>query len=117
MEDLKTLSRRELYLMEQEVARLRKQVAIYENSQVTEKLTVVDKCLIVDKLAPQYGIHALCKTFGLLRSTYYHHLRAPKETQLEKKNAELRPLIKETNFSNLHGRMSFQPENGYVCSV
>ena len=95
IETLKSISIRELYLLKLEVATLRKQVAIIEKSKVTERLSSEEKCLIVDKLASEYGIHALCKTLGLRRSTYYYHCRAPKETQLEKSDSELRPLIKQ----------------------
>ena len=89
-----TITPRQIYQMRTETEGLRKMVQIYEDCNMSDMLSLKDKCALVDKWSGKYSIHVLCKTLKLRRSTYYHHLRSPEKTLLEKQDEELRPLIK-----------------------
>lgn len=94
IEELKTISAREIYLLKTEIIRLRKQVQIFEEGKIMDALPIKEKCQLIDKMSPKHGIHLLCRTLGVRRSTYYHHVRRPEKTELEKQDEMLRPLIK-----------------------
>lgn len=98
-----TITPRQIYQMRAETEGLRKMVQIYEDCNMSDMLSLKDKCALVDKWSGKYSIHVLCKTLKLRRSTYYHHLRSPEKTLLEKQDEELRPLIKSI-FEESHER-------------
>ena len=95
VEELKTISAREIYLLKAENVRLKKHVQILEEGEIMDAIPLKEKCQLIDKMSPKHGIHLLCRTLGVRRSTYYHHLRRPEKTELEKQDEELRPLIKQ----------------------
>ena len=50
----------------------------------------------IDRLKSDFSVYILCKTLGVLKSTYYHHkLHSPARKWYEINNDKLRPLVKE----------------------
>ena len=42
------------------------------------------KFAIIENLSSDFSIHILCKTLGVLKSTYYHHkLRSPEKSGMK----------------------------------
>ena len=57
---------------------------------------MMKKIAIVEKLKRRISIHTICKTLGLLKSTYYHRImRAPEKKWYEIRNEMLKPKILE----------------------
>ena len=85
---------REVYLLEKEVARLRTENQIYKLSGCTTTSSIEQKVTAIERLKDSFSIHALCETLQLNRSTYYHRaLRSPEQTQTERTDEIIRPLI------------------------
>lgn len=77
----------------------------------------------MDKLVPEYGVHAVCRALNVSRSTYYNHaLRSPEITEIEKEDATLRPVVKEV-FDEVRGRVGSKKirilmmKRGYTISA
>lgn len=89
-----SITPRQIYQLRTESERLKQMVQIFEDCNISEMLSPKTKCELIYKLSGKYSIHILCRTLKLRRSTYYHHLKSPEKTLLEKRDDELRPLIK-----------------------
>lgn len=77
----------------------------------------------MDKLVPEFGVHAVCRALNVSRSTYYNHaLRSPEITEIEKEDATLRPEVKEV-FDEVRGRVESKKirilmmKRGYTISA
>ena len=64
-----------------------------------------EKLAAIEKLVPEFGVHAPCRVLGVLRSTYYHHaMRRPEQTVIEKEDEIFRPIIQQI-FEETQGRI------------
>ena len=53
---------------------------IFHRSSILSKISLEDKIEIFESLNTDFSIHILCKTLGVLKSTYYHRkLRSPEK--------------------------------------
>ena len=91
------------------------------NCSLNSPLTVKYKDM--DKLVPEYSVHAVCRALNVSRSTYYNYaLRSPEITEIEKEDATLRPVVKEV-FDEVRGRVGSKKtrilmmKRGYTISA
>jgi transposase InsO family protein/transposase-like protein len=92
----KAYSSRQIYLLEQELARLRTENQIFRKSKCSVSSSLEDKLIAIEELSNEFSVHALCNILRVRRSTYYHHLnRSPDQTMIEKDDAIFKPLIRE----------------------
>lgn len=69
---------------------------IFQRSRILSKISLEDKIEIIESLSTDFSIHILCKTLGVLKSTYYHRkLRSPEKKWYEIDDEILRPLVKQ----------------------
>lgn len=84
----------DIELMKRELASLKTENEIFRKSGCGLNTSNDEKIAAVDKLKNEYSIHIICKTLGLLKSTYYHRVkRAPEKKWYEIRNEMLRPRI------------------------
>lgn len=84
----------DIELMKRELASLKTENEIFRKSGCGLNSSNDEKIAAVDKLKNEYSIHIICKTLGLLKSTYYHRVkRAPEKKWYEIRNEMLRPKI------------------------
>lgn len=80
--------------MKRELASLKTENEIFRKSGCSLNSSNDEKIAAVDKLKNEYSIHIICKTLGLLKSTYYHRVkRAPEKKWYEIRDEMLRPKI------------------------
>ena len=85
---------REHYLLQKEVERLRTENAIFKSCGCSPTSPLAVRLAAVCAHKDEFSIHELCRTLSVRRSTYYYHtLRAPVQTQLQKEDADLKPVI------------------------
>lgn len=71
---------------------------------VTVSAPLNEKLPEINRLKEKYSIHALCDTFQVRRSTFYHYLRSkPIKKQVEQQDDILRPLVRSI-FEQSKGR-------------
>lgn len=88
------ISLREVEKLRQTVKSLQTENEIFRQSNCCLRMSNKEKIAVVEKLKDKFSVYAICKTIGLLKSTYYHYIkRAPKQKWYEKKREELRPEI------------------------
>ena len=84
----------DIELMKRELAILKTENEIFRKSGCGLNSSNDEKIAAVNKLKNEYSIHIICKTLGLLKSTYYHRVkRAPEKKWYEIRNEMLRPKI------------------------
>lgn len=84
----------DIELMKRELASLKTENEIFRKSGCGLNSSNDEKIAAVDKLKNEYSIHIICKTLGLLKSTYYHRVkRAPEKKWYEIRNEMLCPKI------------------------
>lgn len=84
----------DIELMKRELAVLKTENEIFRKSGCGLNFSNDEKIAAVDKLKNEYSIHIICKTLGLLKSTYYHRVkRAPEKKWYEIRNEMLKPKI------------------------
>lgn len=89
------ISFRQVISKEAELVRLRQENEILKSYNCYRAMPQSERLQTIACLADRYSIHVLCRTLNVLRSTYYHHsLRAPDQTQYEKADAQIKPLVK-----------------------
>lgn len=89
-------SARELYLMKEELNRLRTDNQILSECLCSPNAPIHERILEIQRLKEKYSIHALCRILNVQRSTfYYHELRAPEKTLVELEDLKLKPLIRD----------------------
>ena len=104
----KTITAEAYYKLERENRTLRTENEILKRCGCAFESPLADKLAAIDRLKSDYTVYMLCKTLGILSSTYYHHaLRSPIKKWNELKDDELRPLIKEI-FVNSQERFGAQ---------
>ena len=94
----KKLYRHDIELILNENERLKKENTLWQKSKCTSYAPLSEKLSEMIRLKEETNcdVRTLCRTFGVLRSTYYHRaLRSPQKTQLEIENEELKPVIKQ----------------------
>lgn len=70
--------------LEREKQTLQVENEIFHRSGILSKILLDDKFAIIENLSSDFSIHILCKTLGVLKSTYYHHkLRSPKKSGMK----------------------------------
>ena len=91
----------EVYRLEREIQTLRTENEIIRCSGLLLKVPLEDKIAAIDQMQSDYSVYILCKSFGVLRSTYYHHkLRAPARKWYELNDDIIRPIVKEIFFDS-----------------
>lgn len=113
----------DIELMKRELAVLKTENEIFRKSGCGLSDSNDKKIAAVEKLKEEYSIHTICKTLGLLKSTYYHRImRAPEKKWYEIRNEMLRPKILEI-FNDSKERFGAPKiriklkEEGFVVSV
>lgn len=87
---------REQYLMQKELERLRVENAIFRSCGCSPSSPLDTRLNAIFEHRNNFSIHSLCRVLQVHRSTYYHHtLRAPEQTQLQREDDQLKPLISE----------------------
>ena len=87
---------RTVYLLEKRIKKLESELEIWKRCGCTLDSPLHEKLAAIEKLVPEFGVHAPCRVLGVLRSTYYHHtLRRPEQTMIEKEDELFRPIIQQ----------------------
>lgn len=90
------ISLKEVHKLRMLVSTLQTENEIFRKSNCCLNSSNDEKIEAVDRLKDEYTVHVICKTLGLLRSTYYHRVkRAPKQKWYEIRREELKPKILE----------------------
>lgn len=85
---------RQIYAMQWRLQVLQTENEIFRKSRCGLNSSTDDKVEAIKKLKDEYSIKAICKTLGLLKSTYYHRVkRAPDQKWYEIRNEMLKPQI------------------------
>ncbi len=86
----------DIEFMKRELMTLKTENEIFRKSGCGLSASNDEKIAVVEKLKDEYSIHIICKTLGLLKSTYYHRImRAPEKKWYEIRNETLKPEILE----------------------
>ena len=94
----KQLYAKDISLLLQEVKRLRIEIDLLKRARCSPHAPLSVRLPEMIRLQEETGctVYMLCKTFDVLKSTYYHRvLRSPERTQLEIADDSLKPIIKE----------------------
>ena len=84
------------YRLERETQTLRTENEIIRRSGFLLSVPLEEKIKTIDRLKSDFSVYILCKTLGVLKSTYYHHkLHSPARKWYELNNDKLRPLVKQ----------------------
>ena len=74
---------------------LQTELEIWNQCTCCRKSKLSVKIKDMKRLAPKYGVHAVCRVLDVPRATYYHRVfRSPEMTQLQKTDEELKPVVK-----------------------
>ena len=104
----RTITAHDYYQLERENRTLRTENEIFRRSGCALSSPLSEKLAAIDRLKPEFTVHMLCQTLGVLKSTYCHHvLRSPVKKQCELVDDELRSLIKQI-FVNSRERFGAQ---------
>ena len=96
---------RTVYLLEKRIKKLESELEIWKRCGCTLDSPLHEKLAAIEKLVPEFGVHAPCRVLGVLRSTYYHHaMRRPEQTVIEKEDEIFRPIIQQI-FEETQGRI------------
>ena len=80
----RTISVHRIYQLERENQTLRAENEIFRKSKCSVISPIDDKIAAIELLKDDFSVHMICKTLGILKSTYYHRvLRSPEKTQNE----------------------------------
>ena len=114
---------RQITSMEFEIRRLRQENEILKTSGCCLSAPLTERLSCIEKLSDRYSVHVLCKTFNVLRSTYYHYtLRRPEKTTYQISDELIRPLVKQI-FEESKGRYGTRKlkaeleSRGYIVSL
>lgn len=92
----RTISVHRIYQLERENQTLRAENEIFRRNKCSVISPIDDKIAAIERLKDDFSVHMICKTLGILKSTYYHRiLRSPEKKQNEIIDEDLCPLIKE----------------------
>lgn len=87
---------RQQYLLQKELDRLRIENTIFKTCGCSPASPLSERLSAIETHQSEFSIHALCRTLGVHRSTYYHYtFRSTAQTQTQIEDAKLRPLISE----------------------
>ncbi len=90
----KTINLNQVYRMEQKIAKLEYENAIFKKSGCGISSSVDEKINAIEKLKDEFSISSICNTLNLLKSTYYHRKKSTEKiTWYDAKNEVLRPAI------------------------
>ena len=93
---VRTVTPDSYYRLEREMQTLRTENEIIRRSGFLLSVPLGEKIETIDRLKSDFSVYILCKTLGVLKSTYYHHkLHSPARKWYELNNDKLRPLVKE----------------------
>ena len=114
---------RQITSMEFEIRRLRQENEILKTSGCCLNAPLTERLSCIEKMSDRYSVHVLCKTFNVLRSTYYHYtLRRPEKTTYQISDELIRPLVKQI-FEESKGRYGTRKlkaeleSRGYIVSL
>ena len=89
------------YRLERETQTLRTENEIIRRSGFLLSVPLEEKIKTIDRLKSDFSVYILCKTLGVLKSTYYHHkLRAPARKWYELNDDKIRPIVKQIFFDS-----------------
>ncbi len=105
MGDGTRISAKDYYDLRKSYQKLKTDYNILRECNCTVNSSLSNKLETIAALDGKYTIHALCRVLGVRRSTYYHYkLRRPEQTEIEKQDLILKPVIKEI-FEQTKGRI------------
>ena len=91
----RTITAHDYYQLERENQALRAENEIFRRSKCSVISPIDDKIAAIERLKDDFSVHMICKTLGILESTYYHRvLRSPEKKQNKIIDEDLCPLIK-----------------------
>jgi transposase InsO family protein len=94
-----------IYLLEKRIKRLEAELAVWQKSGCSINSPIAQKLEAIMLLHETYGIHAVCETLGVRRSTFYHHQRRrPEKTVVQTEDERLKPHISKV-FTDSKGRL------------
>ena len=67
------ITARTIYLLEKRIKKLESELEIWKRCGCTLDSPLHEKLAAIEKLVPEFGVHAPCRVLEVLRSTYYHH--------------------------------------------
>ena len=84
------------YELQRDLLKAQRKLSILDECNCTPNSPIEDKVKEVSRLKDKYGIHLLCDTRKLLRSTYYHRVfRSPQQTLVQKDDEKFKPIIRQ----------------------
>lgn len=86
---------REVYLLKKRLKRLATENEIWRKCKCTIESSLSEKLEAINNLYKEYGVHACCRVLEIQRSTFYHYLKSPEQTLLQKEDELLKPLVKQ----------------------
>lgn len=94
-----------VHLLEKRIKKLETELEIWKSCGCTLDSPLQEKLAAIEKLVPEFGVHAPCRVLEVRRSTYYHYtLRRPKQTIIEKEDEVFCPIIQQI-FEETQGRI------------
>ena len=97
----RTVTPDSFYRLEREMQTLRTENEIIRRSGFLLNVPLEEKIKTIDRLKSDFSVYILCKTLGVLKSTYYHHkLRAPARKWYELNDDKIRPFVKQIFFDS-----------------
>ena len=98
---VRTVTPDSYYRLEREMQTLRTENEIIRRSGFLLGIPLGAKIETIDRLKSDFSVYILCKTLGVLKSTYYHHkLRAPARKWYELNDDKIRPIVKQIFFDS-----------------
>lgn len=105
LNDTKQITAKKLLIIKSKMKSIEIENSILKESGCTAQSPLNEKLESISKLDGKYSIHSLCRTFEILRSTYYHYkLRKPDQTVIKKEDVIFKTVIKEV-FDKTKGRL------------
>lgn len=75
---------RTVYLLEKRIKKLESELEIWKRCGCTLDSPLHEKLAAIEKLVPEFGVHAPCRVLEVLRSTYYPSYFAPTRTNYDR---------------------------------
>ena len=84
-----------IWYLKSRVFELQTELEIWNQCTCCRESKLSEKIKDLKRLAPKYGVHAVCRVLDVPRASYYHRVfRSPEVTQLQQADAVLKPVVK-----------------------
>jgi len=84
-----------IWNLKSRIFELQTELEIWNQCTCSRKSKLSEKLVDLKRLAPRYGVHAVCRVLDVPRAAYYHHVfRSPEVTLLQQTDEKLRPVVK-----------------------